>query len=472
MGNPQRKKLEKTLKPHWVWAIAFGSAVGWGAFVLPTDWMDGKGPLAVVIGLILGAILMTIIGVSYGFLIKHFPVSGGEFAYAYIGFGRTNAFIAGWFLTLGYICIVALNASALALLGKFLFPSIVKVGYLYTVAGWDVYLGEVLISTIAIIIFAILNIRGASFSGRTQFIFTMVLLGGITLLGISVFLNDSATVSNIQPAFAPGKPAIASIIAVLAIAPWAYVGFDNIPQAAEEFNFPPEKAFRLIVYALIAAGAAYSAMILITASIQPWQELIQQVKDTNSSWGTGYAIEGLLGRAGVFVIATALTMGIFTGLNGFFLSSSRLMFAMGRARILPEMFHRIHPRFKTPYVGIIFTALITLIAPWFGREALGWVVSMSSVGVTIAYFYCCATAFKKFSTPGKKTLSFLGILSALGFFILLMAWPLNSSLTAPSYIALGIWVLLGVIFYISKQKDYNKIPTKELNYLILEKEEV
>jgi len=139
MGNPQRKKLDRTLKPHWVWAIAFGSAVGWGAFVLPTDWMSDKGPLAVVIGLILGAILMTIIGVSYGFLIKHFPVSGGEFAYAYIGFGRTNAFIAGWFLTLGYICIVALNASALALLGKFLFPSIVKVGYLYTIAGWDVY---------------------------------------------------------------------------------------------------------------------------------------------------------------------------------------------------------------------------------------------------------------------------------------------------------------------------------------------
>lgn len=468
MGNPQRKKLDRTLKPHWVWAIAFGSAVGWGAFVLPTAWMDGKGPMAVVIGLLLGAILMTIIGVSYGYLIKHFPVSGGEFAYAYIGFGRTNAFIAGWFLTLGYICIVALNASALALLGKFLFPSLVKIGYLYTVAGWDVYLGEVFISTVAIIVFAILNIRGANFSGRTQFIFTMILLSGIVLLGISVLLNDSATISNIQPAFDPGQPAIASILAILAIAPWAYVGFDNIPQAAEEFNFSPEKGFRLIVYALLAAGLAYSAMILITASMQPWQELVR----LDSDWGTGSAIENILGRLGVFVIAIALSMGIFTGLNGFFLSSSRLMFAMGRARILPDVFHRLHSKYNTPYAGIIFTAFLCLFAPWFGRSALLWVVDMSSVGVTIAYFYCCATAFKKFTTPGKKFMSFLGMVSALGFFTLLMYWPLDSSLEAPSYIALAIWVLLGIIFYMAKQKGYNKVPTKDLNYLILEKEKV
>ncbi|MYL53972.1 amino acid permease [Pontibacillus yanchengensis] len=468
MGTPQRKKLDRTLKPHWVWAIAFGSAVGWGAFVLPTDWMGGKGPLAVVIGLLLGAVLMTVIGVSYGFLIKHFPVSGGEFAYAYIGFGRTHAFIAGWFLTLGYICIVALNASALALLGKFLFPGIVKTGLLYTVAGWDVYLGEVLISTIALIVFAILNIRGASFSGRTQFIFTMVLLSGIILLAIGAFLNDTASTANMQPLFDPSKPAIASILAILAIAPWAYVGFDNIPQAAEEFNFPPEKAFKLIVYALLAAGLAYSAMILIVSSLEPWQDLAAM----QSSWATGAAIESLLGRIGVFVIALALTMGIFTGLNGFFLSSSRLMFAMGRARILPDMFHRLHPKYNTPYVGIIFTALLCMIAPWFGREALLWVVDMSSIGVTIAYFYCCATAFKMMESPGKKAFSALGMLSAITFFLLLTLWFLESSLSAPSYIALAVWIVIGIVFYFTQKEDYNKIPRKELNYLILEKEEI
>ncbi|KGP91422.1 amino acid permease [Pontibacillus chungwhensis BH030062] len=468
MGQPQRKKLDKTLKPHWVWAIAFGSAVGWGAFVLPTDWLQGNGPLPVVIGFLLGAILMTVIGVSYGYLIKQFPVSGGEFAYAYIGFGRTHAFVAGWFLTLGYICTVALNSSALALLGKFLFPSVVKVVPLYTIAGWDVYLGEIIISTVTLIVFAFLNIRGASFSGRSQFIFTMVLLSGVILLAIGAIVSDQATASNMQPLIDPSKPAIASILAIVAITPWAYLGFDNIPQAAEEFDFPPNKAFKLIVYALLAAGLAYSVMVLTVSSLAPWQELAGSA----SAWATGDAIDSIFGRLGIFIIATALIMGIFTGLNGFYLSSSRLMFAMGRARVLPQMFHRLHPKYNTPYVGIIFTSILCLIAPWFGREVLLWIVDMSSIGVTIAYFYCCATAFRMSTSKVQKTFATLGIISAATFFFLLTMWFLDSSLSAPSYIALAVWAGLGLLFYLFKQKEYNAIPRKELNYLITEKEEI
>ena len=237
MANEERKELERSLKPHWVWAIAFGSAIGWGAFVLPTDWISQAGPVGVIIGILLGAALMMVIGVSYGFLIEKFPVTGGEFAYAYIGFGRLFAFIAGWFLTLGYTCIVALNASALSLLAKFLFPDLVKQGYMYTVAGYDVYFVQILIASLALIIFALLNIRGASFSGRTQFVFSLILILGILLLGIGAIFSDGPSMSNLEPGFTPDKSAIASILTILAIAPFAYVGFDNIPQAAEEFNF-------------------------------------------------------------------------------------------------------------------------------------------------------------------------------------------------------------------------------------------
>ncbi|KGX93928.1 amino acid permease [Pontibacillus halophilus JSM 076056 = DSM 19796] len=482
METENRETLDRTLKPHWVWAIAFGSAIGWGAFVLPTDWMSDAGPLGAVIGLLLGALLMIVIGVSYGFLIKHFPVSGGEFAYAYIGFGRTHAFIAGWFLTLGYMCIVALNATALALLGKFLFPNLVKVGYLYTIAGWDVYFGEILIASLALILFAFFNIRGTSFSGRTQFIFTMILIAGVTLVTIGALMSDTTSTANFTPLFATDKSAIAAILSILAIAPFAYVGFDNIPQAAEEFNFPANKAFKLIVYALLAAGVAYAIMIFITASIQPWQQLVSQ--DLN--WGTGVAIESVLGKVGVFTIATALVMGIFTGLNGFYLSSSRLLFAMSRARILPSMFRKLHPKHKTPYVGILFTAVICLIAPWFGRTALLWIVDMSSTGVAIAYFYCCFTAYKFFSwneagrtstnlnvvAPGKKLLSLLGIISSLVFLALLLIPGSPAALAAQPWTALIIWVVLGIVFYLVQRKDINKISNRELNYLILGKEEI
>src|SRR5690625_1305754 len=112
--------------------------------------MEDAGPLGVITRFFIGAALMMLIAVSYGFLIKSFPVSGGEFAYAFISLGRKHAFISGWFLTLGYICIVALNASAFSLMIKYVFPSVIEVFHLYTVAGWDVYGMEILIASIGL----------------------------------------------------------------------------------------------------------------------------------------------------------------------------------------------------------------------------------------------------------------------------------------------------------------------------------
>src|SRR5690625_7122968 len=89
----KRTKRNKTMKPRWICAIALGSAIGCGAFVQPFSWMKTAGPIGVIIGFSISALLMMLIAVSYGFLIKSFPVSGGEFAYAYISLGRTHAFI-------------------------------------------------------------------------------------------------------------------------------------------------------------------------------------------------------------------------------------------------------------------------------------------------------------------------------------------------------------------------------------------
>ncbi|HLS72063.1 MAG TPA: hypothetical protein VK027_10410, partial [Chitinophagaceae bacterium] len=121
----------------------------------------------------------------------------------------------------------------------------------------------------------------------------------------------------------------------------------------------------------------------------------------------------------------------------------------------------------------------SMIAPWFGREALTWVVDMSSVGVTIAYFYTCYTAFIMFSwnasrpdskkavAPVKKFFAGLGMLSGVVFLGLLLIPGSPAFLVFESRIALIAWILLGLIFYLVKRKDLNAIPKEELNYLIL-----
>src|SRR5699024_8536880 len=282
-----RQTLEKTLKPHWIWAIALGSAIGWGAFVQPINWMATAGPLGVIIGFSIGALLMMLIAVSYGFLIKSFPVSGGEFAYAYISLGRTHAFIGGLFLTLGYICIVALNASAFALMFKYVFPAVIEHFHLYTIAGWDVYGMEILIASAALGLFGYLNIKGTGLTGQIQFIFAMVMVAAVIILTFWIGAQPGAGLSNVQPYFPTNTTALSAIIMIVAIAPWAYVGFDAVPQAAEEFDFPASKAFTLIILALVFAAAIYSFMIIATSMASPWEAVAAE----NPLWGTGQVVQ-------------------------------------------------------------------------------------------------------------------------------------------------------------------------------------
>ncbi|WP_449355074.1 APC family permease [Virgibacillus natechei] len=480
----KREQLKRTLKPQWVWAIALGSAIGWGAFVQPSVWMSGSGPLGAIIGFGIGALLMMIIAVSYGFLIERFPVSGGEFAYAFLGFNRNHAYVAGWFLVLGYLCIVALNASALALMVRYIFPSLAEQGFLYSLAGWDVYLVEVLIASAALVLFAYMNMRGATLSGRLQFIFVLFIIVGVLFLGVGAIFSSATSFENLQPLFNPETTTFSSIILIVAIAPWAFVGFDNVPQAAEEFNFSAKKALMLIITSLICAGLIYMIMITATALYMPWQELAI----SQPQWGTGDAMSGLFGNIGVLVLAVALSMGVFTGLNGFYVSSSRLLFAMGRAQIIPNVFGKLHSKYKTPYAGIIFTCVVCLISPWFGRQILTWIVDMSSVGVTIAYIYTCVVAFKAFTwsegslvvhrnkympsvaAPVKKSFSLVGALIGFVFLGLLLIPNSPAFMGAPSLIALVIWVALGVIFYLVKGPEFRKIPSERLEYLILGKQ--
>ena len=469
-----RRKLNKTLKPSWVFAIALGSSVGWGAFILPGDWIQSSGPLGAVIGLGIGALVMMLIASSYGVMIKKFPVSGGGFTYAFIAAGKIWAFICGWFLSLGYISIVALNASALTLLLKFLAPGFMKQGFLYNVAGWDVYIPEIIVASLLILAFAFINTTGTIISGQIQFYFSVLLVAGVIVLGIFTFAGAEQPLANLQPLFKGNQSIITSILVVLAIAPWAYVGFDNVPQAAEEFNFSPRKATMLIVASLFTSFIIYAIMIGLTSWTYPASANI----GSGDLWVTGDVVRSALGVGGLAVMAVAIVMGIFTGLNGFFMSSSRLLFSMARARALPNFFREMTAN-QTPKWGIWFVALITLPTPWFGRQALTWIVDMSSTGVSVAYFFTCLAAFKVLAwgkeeigreiAPLKKFLALLGMVASGSFLALLLVPNSPAALTTPSYLLLLVWAIVGVIFYLSIRKRYNSLTQEETEYYVLGK---
>ncbi len=473
MGQEKRVVLEKSLSPAGVLALAIGSIIGWGSFILPGAMMQQAGPLGAVIGLTLGGLAMLVIAKSYGYMVQKVPVSGGEFAYAYKGFGRYHAYICGWFLTLGYLSIVPLNATALSLLAKFVAPDLCAKGYLYTLAGSKIYAGEVGLASFAILIFGYLNYKGSKGVANVQVYMVALLVAAVFLIAGGAGLADISSISNLFPAFNPEVPPLSGIVAILTIAPFLFVGFDTIPQAAEEYDFPPAKANKLITISILVGGLMYIMVLLATGVVFPWQELVA----ANHVWPTGYTMEAAIGKVGLMFLVVAISMGICTGINGFYMATSRLLFSMGRAKVLPGWFVGVDKNSGVPKNAVLFTAVMALVAPWFGRNVIVWVVDMAALGTAFGYLYTCLCAYKETRKPDgmdveipiKSNIALMGGLVSFGVLMLLCVPGSPGFMAVESWYACGIWVGMGGLFYLSQAKKYNTLSKSELDYLILDK---
>ena len=475
----KRVKLKKSMGAGSIWAVALGSIIGWGCFIQGGLWTQrAGGTLPLFLGFLVGGLLMIVVGYSYSYMIAKFPVAGGEFAYAYKGFGRTASYICGWMLSLGYLSIVALNATALPVLASYIFPGVFNKGYLYTIAGYDVYMGEVAIALFFIILFDIMNYMGAKSVGKLQLAMVLIMCAAVVISVVGTIVTGSFDASNLAPAYgAGGKTFGGGFISILALAPFLYVGFDCIPQSAEEYDFPPQKCKLLIISALIIGAVIYGLMALVTDCVIPWQDVLALTDASGApvKWHTGAVLEMAMGKIGVVFVAVAVCMGIFTGMNGFFMTSSRLLFGMARAKMLPAAFAKIHPKHKTPSVCIIFVMIVCCICPFFGREVIGWVVDMCSVGTAFGYFFTCAGAYillKKYGDENDTNrihpvVALGGCVISVAILLLLIV-PGSPAFMAPqSFVALVAWIVLGVIFYFCSRKKFMVVTKREMDYLIL-----
>ena len=464
-----RPRLKTTLTAGHVGALALGCIVGFGCFVLPGDFLATAGPIGATVGVLLGGLAMLVIARSYGLMVRVLPVAGAEFAYAYHACGRYHAYVCGWFLTLGYLSIVPLNATALGVLAKFLAPELFARGYLYAVAGVDVFAGEIVLSAGAIIIVGILHYRGVRSVGVLQLVLTALLVGGVLVIGLGTPLSAHTSIANWQPYFPVDRSPVAAVLAMVAISPWLYVGFDTLPQAAEEFDFSPRLGMRLMVVSIVAGAVMYATLILATAVVMPWDQLLA----TDPLWATGTTVRASLGPAGLTVLSVAVVMAVSTGINGFYMASSRLMFSMGRAKLLPEWFASVHPTHGTPTHAVVFTGAVSLLAPWFGREVIVWVVDMAAVGTAFGYGYTCVAAYvvaraARASTTRRDTAyAVTGAALSVGFVLLLCVPGMPAFMAPPSWVALAVWVALGVGFLLVRAGEYTSIPDRTLDRLIL-----
>ncbi|MBQ7090630.1 MAG: APC family permease, partial [Clostridia bacterium] len=330
--NTNEVKLQRTLKPAHVWSLALGSIIGWGAFVMPGNtFLPNAGPLGTAIAMGIAALIMVSIAFNYSYMINRYPVAGGEYVYAKNSFGKTMGFICAWFLSLAYLAIVPLNATALALIGRNLFPQVFKWGKLYSLEGYDIYVGEILLAVIALVLFAVICIRGIGVAGKFQTVLAFTLVGSVAILGIVALFSPAATLDNLAPAFQTdetGSINWVGIVAVIAVAPWAFVGFDSIPQASEEFNFSPKKSKVIMVLSILFGGLLYVILNTISGAVVPdgyanWQEYIADMGNLDGlqSMPTFNAANELLGTPGLILLAIALFCAVLSGIIGFYIAT-------------------------------------------------------------------------------------------------------------------------------------------------------
>ena len=467
MNKPQeQQQFKRKLNPIDVWAIAFGCIIGWGAFINPGEkFLPNSGVAGTAVAIAIGAFIMIVISISYAYMIRKHPKAGGEFIFAKQCFGRIPAYICGWFLIAAYLSNVPLNSTALGLVINGLAPGALHFGFSYEIAGNTIYLGEILVACGVLILFAVINMLGTKKAGIVQTILAGLLALTVIILVIATIASPLTSWDNIGPLWGYFKMpegyepkvgfsgVMSAILATLAIAPWAFVGFETIPQAAEEFKFSFKKVIFIMVIAIIFGTFVYIANNTITALvIENWPEYI----NNGGTWPLLFAAQQILGKIpGSIILGVAVLSAILSGIMGFYMASSRLIYSMGREGYLPKQFGVVDKKHNVPQLAILFCLIISLVGPFLGRNALTWFVDMASIGTSIGFGFTCLAAFLTMKKEKDGSI-FTLVLTMMGFvfaclFVVIQLVPiptLGVNFSVPSYIIFGVWILLGAAFFV------------------------
>lgn len=357
-----------------VLALAFGAMIGWSWVILSGEWIRSAGGAGAVTAFLAGGAAVGLVALTYAELASAMPLAGGEHVYSLRALGRGASFVCTWALVLGYGSVVAFEAVALPSVFEHLAPGL-RSGTLWSVAGSEVDAGSAGLGALAALAMTWLNARGVRPAARLQGLATLLILFGGALLVAGVFVRGPLRAP--EPWFADG---LAGIAAVLVMVPFLFVGFDVVPQAAEEIDLPPRDLGRLLLLSVAMAVVWYAAIVAAVALILAPGEIeatrLPTADASAAAWGGAWASQ-------LLVLAGAA--GILTSWNAFLVAGSRAIYALAEAGMLPPALGRLHERHHTPHRAVWLLGALSCASPWLGRSALVWFVNVGALGIVVAY---------------------------------------------------------------------------------------
>lgn len=431
-------------------ALGFGAMIGFGWVVLTGGWISSAGTFGAVLAMVVGGGIMAVVGLTYAELTAAIPKAGGEHNFLLRGMGPRWSFIGSWAITGGYVSIVAFEAVALPRTIEYLFPNLSQIP-LWNIAGDEVHLTWALVGAVAAVVITAINIRGVKMAGVIQsFVVLFLVVIGLTMLAGSFTGGETA---NMAPFFTGGT---AGFFAVLVVVPFLFVGFDVIPQSAEEVNIAPRQIGKLVIIAVVLATVWYAGIILVTSSALPAAELAGADIATADPMGALFGSDTMA----KVLIAGGLA-GILTSWNALLLGASRLMFSMARSGMLPAWFGVLHPKHRTPVNALIFIGSLSFFAPFFGANMLGWLVDSGSPSIVIAYilvslvFVILRRREPRMDRPlrvggkgrGGMVIGVASVILCLGLLSLYLP-GMPAALPLEPWILFTLWWVVGLVFFL------------------------
>lgn len=459
----QKSKFDKVMGAWDILVIAFGAMIGWGWVINSGDWITTAGFAGSIIAMLIGGVMVFFVGLTYAELTSAMPQCGGEHVFSYRAMGATGSFVCTWMIILGYVATSAFEATALPTVITYLFPNFNQV-YLYSIAGKDIYLTTIILGVAVSILITYINIKGAKTAAMMQTVLTAIIaFAGILLVVGSAVNGEMGNITGQMWETGSGNK-LSSVFKVACMTPFLFIGFDVIPQAAEEINVPYKKIGRIMLLSIFLAVVWYLMIIFAVCYIMPQSAIAQEMASQNGLV-SAKAIEiafrsPLMGK----VLIIGGLCGIITSWNSFLMGGSRALYSMGESLMIPKKFGELGKN-KTPEAAISLCGIACVVAPFFGRGVLVWLVDAASFGCVIAYMFVsisfCILRKKKpeMERPYKvKAGKFVGTMAILmaGFMTILYIVPASFSVALiwQEWVVVGIWLVLGVFFYIYSKNEY------------------
>jgi amino acid transporter/mannitol/fructose-specific phosphotransferase system IIA component (Ntr-type) len=455
-------ELKKELTLLDVFCVASGAMISSGLFILPGLAHAEAGP-AVVLSYVFAGLLAATGMFSQAELVSAMPKAGGTYFYVTRTLGPAVGTVDGlitWFS-------ISLK-SAFALVGMAAFAHVFIDVDVQTVA------------TGLCLFFIFINLIGIKQASRTQVALVLVLLAALIFYVARGVM--AMRVQNLEP-FAPhGTSAIIGTAGMVFV---SYGGLLKIASIAEKVKDPGRTIPRAMILSLVVVGLLYMLVVLVTTGV-----LDANLLD-HSSTPISDGAEAFMGGPGWIVLGIAAILAFVSTANAGIMAASRYPLALSRDGLLPDFLRKIHPRFRTPYVSILITGGLMIVALFMNLNTL---VKAASTVLILTYVFSCLAVIilresriqnyrPRFRTPLYPAIQIVGI---SGFMFLLYRMGRASLFSSLAIICAGVllylaygrlrtsheFALLHLIERITAKEITTRSLETELKNIIRERDEI